>query len=270
MSENKIKKLFNIAKNRSRKLEKYFSVYEELFKEYKNKKITFIEIGVSNGGSLDIWKKYFSKDSRIIGIDLNPECKKFEKEKKQIFIGNQSDPKFWNNFFRKVGKVDIILDDGGHTNLDQIITVVSTVNKINDGGILVIEDTSTSYVNEYNSSKEFSFIEFTKKIIDDINSKYSKNFKQFKFSLSNYIYSVQTFESIVAFKINRSKCNFNKLIANKGINHKIMDFAWVGNDLNVNSLKKIFLFIKPIIRLNKLTKFLKNKINNKIISKYFN
>ena len=64
--------------------------------------------------------------------------------------------------------------------------------------------------------------------------------------------------------------NFNKLIANKGINHKIMDFAWVGNDLNVNSLKKIFLFIKPIIRLNKLTKFLKNKINNKIISKYFN
>ncbi len=39
MSENKIKKFFNIAKNRSRKREKYFSVYEELLEEYKNKKI---------------------------------------------------------------------------------------------------------------------------------------------------------------------------------------------------------------------------------------
>jgi len=86
MSENKIKKFFNIAKNRSRKLEKYFSVYEELFEEYKNKKITFVEIGVSNGGSLDIWKKYFSKDSRIIGIDLNVKNLKKKKNKYLLVI----------------------------------------------------------------------------------------------------------------------------------------------------------------------------------------
>ena len=133
-----------------------------MFNSYKNKNITFVEIGIANGGSLEIWKKYFGKSSRIIGIDINPECRIFEKDGYEIFIGNQSCPKFWKFFFKKVGNVDIILDDGGHTNLDQIITTLNTVNKINDNGLLVIEDTHTSYSKEYNSSTKYSFVNFAK------------------------------------------------------------------------------------------------------------
>ena len=129
MTQVEIEKLFYSSKNKSEKVEKYFSVYEEVFKKYKNEDITIVEIGVRNGGSLDIWRNYFSKNSRIIGIDLNPECKKFEREGVEIFIGNQSDPSFWDTFFKKVGMVDIIVDDGGHTSMDQIVTLVSTVNK---------------------------------------------------------------------------------------------------------------------------------------------
>ena len=70
-----------------------------------------------------------------------------------------------------MGNVDIILDDGGHTNLDQIITTVKCVDKINDGGVLMVEDTHTSYINEYNSKESFSFVNFSKKIIDDVNHK---------------------------------------------------------------------------------------------------
>jgi|TARA_B100001093_G_scaffold216504_1_gene207744 hypothetical protein len=269
MNENEIIKLFNSSENKSRKLEKYFFAYEELFRKYKNQDITLVEIGIHNGGSLDVWRSFFSKNSRIIGIDLNPECKKFERDGIEIFIGNQSDPNFWDSFFKKVGMVDIIIDDGGHTNLDQIITLVSTVNKINDGGILAVEDTHTSYINSYNSSKKYSFIEFSKKIIDDINFKFDKNFKKFKFSLSDCIYSVQSFESIIAFKIDRSKCDFSKLLENKGKDHGIADVAGIGNDLNIGILKKYLNFFRPVIRLNKFTNFIKNKINNKIVKKYF-
>src|SRR5210317_980033 len=103
------------------------------------KKIIFVEIGIFQGGSLNIWKNYFGKNSRIIGIDLNPKCKKFRNKKKNIdvFIGDQSNPMFWRNFFKKVGKVDIILDDGGHTNKQQILTLLNTINNINNGGKLV-------------------------------------------------------------------------------------------------------------------------------------
>jgi 23S rRNA U2552 (ribose-2'-O)-methylase RlmE/FtsJ len=267
--KNNIKDLFNLSKNKSRKWEKYFSIYEEIFKDYKNKDITFVEIGVHNGGSLNIWKSYFSKNSRIIGIDINPDCKKFAKEGIEIFIGNQSNPIFWKDFFNKVGKVDIILDDGGHTNLDQITTTVSATDKINDGGLLVIEDTHSSYFDVYNSSNKFSFVEFSKKIIDDINLKNSKNFKQFKFSLSNLIYSVQTFEGIIVFRIDRERCHFNMLLTNDGLDHEITDMTWTGNELNIKFLKKLLSFFSFFMRTNKLLKFLKNQKNNKIISKYF-
>ena len=89
--------LFNNSKHRSIKWKKYFSVYEQLFEKYRNKKITFVEIGVLDGGSLEIWKKYFGKDSRIIGIDNNSNCKKFENENFEIFIGSQSDKNFWKD-----------------------------------------------------------------------------------------------------------------------------------------------------------------------------
>ena len=67
-------KLFLSSKNYSSKYKKYFTIYEDLFNKFKGKDITFVEIGIQNGGSLEIWKKYFGKNSKIIGIDFNPEC----------------------------------------------------------------------------------------------------------------------------------------------------------------------------------------------------
>ena len=173
-----IEELFYNSKNNTIKWKKYFEVYDEFFKSFKNKKITFVEIGIHNGGSLEIWKKYFGDKCRIIGIDINPQCKIFEKDGYEIFIGNQSDPKFWDDFFKEIGTVDIILDDGGHTNLDQIITTVNVIDKINDNGLLIIEDTQTSYLKEYNSNIRFSFINFTKKLIDKINLNNECQFKK--------------------------------------------------------------------------------------------
>ena len=54
--ENEIKHLFKNSKNSSSKWEKYFEIYENVFKNYKNRDITFVEIGVHNGGSLEIWR----------------------------------------------------------------------------------------------------------------------------------------------------------------------------------------------------------------------
>ena len=73
-----IYKLFNKSKKYSIKWSSYFQVYEKIFSRYKNKKIKFVEIGVANGGSLYMWKKYFGKKAKIIGIDLNPRAKKLE------------------------------------------------------------------------------------------------------------------------------------------------------------------------------------------------
>ena len=124
-----IYKFFKESKLHSSKSNTYFHIYDELFHKYRNKKITFVEIGVKWGGSLLMWKKFFGNESRIIGIDLYPETKKLEKYGFEIFIGDQSSEKFWKNFFLEVGKIDILLDDGENTNENQILTVNKSTSK---------------------------------------------------------------------------------------------------------------------------------------------
>jgi len=78
-----------------------------------------------------------------------------------------------------VGKVDIIIDDGGHTNKQQIITLNETVPFIKYGGMLVIEDVHSSYMTKFSNPSEYSFINYCKKLIDQLNHKSNLiNFKK--------------------------------------------------------------------------------------------
>ena len=72
-------KAFIKSPYKSIKHSSYFEVYDELFSKYRNKEITFVEIGVLNGGSLFMWRNFFGSRAKIIGIDLNPVAKKMGK-----------------------------------------------------------------------------------------------------------------------------------------------------------------------------------------------
>ena len=63
----------------STKANTFFYVYEEIFKRFRNEKITFVEIGVKRGGSLLMWRDWLGPKARIIGVDLDPNAKKMEK-----------------------------------------------------------------------------------------------------------------------------------------------------------------------------------------------
>ncbi len=52
----------------------YFDIYERHFNRFRNKQIVILEIGVSQGGSLQMWKNYFGSSAKIYGIDINPRC----------------------------------------------------------------------------------------------------------------------------------------------------------------------------------------------------
>ena len=258
-------KYFKDSKLFSTKYKNYFSVYEILFNKYKNKRITFVEIGVLDGGSLLMWKKYFGKNAKIIGIDLNPKAKKFEKNGIDIQIGSQSDENFWNKFFQKNGKIDILLDDGGHTNKQQIITT-NNVKNIKDNGMIVIEDAHTSYQKEFGNPSKYSFINYSKKIIDDINHRFNMK-DNFKFSLNKYIYSAYFFESVVCFNINRKLCKKNQILKNKGRKSNHFDYRYNNQIKKKRYYHYIFknnVFLKIYIKL-KDTFFYRHKT----ISKFF-
>ena len=275
MSDNNdLLNYFNQSKYYSLKYKNYFPVYEKLFSKFRGKKITFVEIGVLSGGSLFMWKNYFGKDARIIGVELNPDAKRFEKDGFEIHIGNQSDENFWKDFFNKVGEVDIILDDGGHTNFQQVVTCCSCIPFIKDKGLMVVEDVFHSYGLSYGAKgffnpSKYSFINFCKKSIDDINFRFPES-KNFKFSLNKFIYSIEFFESIVAFNIDKELCSsINEVVFSKGKNLDHKDYAHLHHK-DIPGSNRFVLKIKNILKsFRGNLKYVVFKINEHISKKYF-
>ena len=269
-------KLFKKSKKFSIKWSSYFQVYEKIFSKYKNKKIKFVEIGVANGGSLFMWQKFFGKRAKIIGIDLNPNAKKLEKYGFKIYLGSQSDKNFWENFYKKEGKIDILLDDGGHKNLQQISTVHYSLPHIKDGGKIVIEDTSVSYVKRefYNPSK-YSFINYAKNIIDIIHRRSPLLNKNLNF-YAKKIFFVEFFESIVVFSIDSKKCFLNKEVKNNAKNEWAIDYrhneyfrelkSKLGKEYRFLNKKNFF---RKVIRKLFYRNFLFNLLDNFKIKKIF-
>lgn len=269
----------------------YFHVYNEVFQKFRNKKITFVEIGVKAGGSLIMWRNWLGKDARIIGIDLDPNAKKMEEYGFEIFIGDQASPNFWKKFFDQVGNVDAILDDGGHTNETQILTAYNTVKHINNGGILLIEDTSSNYLKKFSNPQKYSFINYCKFLIDDLyarsfDAETKKRLKKKK-SLNDVIYSIKFYPDLVMFEIDRSKCFDTEYFWNKDINeknfHDIIGFnnyknprwstdSYIGHlDKFLFFLSKKFYFLKSFyffkILNKKIIDFKKIYYNKKISNK---
>ncbi len=185
----------------------YFSVYDELFSPFRGRDITFVEIGVLHGGSLFMWRDFFGPSARIIGVDSNPESKKWEEFGFEIYVGDQASPEFWKSFKAQVGKIDVLLDDGGHTYLQQIVTLDQACENMNDGGLIVIEDTHTSYLGGF-GSKKYSFINYAMGLVHRNNFRYES---LQHLGASTKTWSIQFFESIVSFHFDQTKVGIRSL-----------------------------------------------------------
>ena len=240
----KLIKSFKNAPKYSIKWSNYFEIYENLFKKFVNKKITFVEIGIGNGGSLFMWKKFFGKNARIIGIELNPDAKKLEKFGFEIFIGDQSDPFFWKKFYKKVGKIDVLLDDGGHKNIQQITSFMESYNNINQNGIIVVEDTHTSYMKKkgFKNPSNYSFINFCNLIIENLHRRNPSANKSLNI-LSKKVDSIYFYDSIVSINFGQfKKLNQTRLLENnKKLRNYFIDFRHKGNFIKtINKFEKSF------------------------------
>jgi hypothetical protein len=128
----------------------YFDVYHRHFQKYIGKEVHIVEIGVFSGGSLNMWREYFGPDCHVHGVDLEESCLTYEREGVTIHVGDQADRSFWKRFRSQVPRVDIVVDDGGHTVRQQRTTLEELLPHISPGGIYVCEDIQGSY-NRFNS-----------------------------------------------------------------------------------------------------------------------
>lgn len=179
----------------------YFEAYERFFSKYKEKDVTILEIGVFKGGSLQMWKHYFKGKNnkiKVYGIDIDENCKALEEEDIEILIGSQDDRDFLQDVKKRVGKADIVIDDGGHYMDQQIITFEELFDLVNENGIYLCEDLHTSYMKEYGGAyKGNTFIEYFKNLVDDIHAQYSETEELSRNKYSASIKSITYYDSMV-------------------------------------------------------------------------
>ncbi len=87
-----------------------------------------------------------------------------------MHFGSQEDVPFLEKFKSNMSLFDIIIDDGGHTMNQQKTSFLNLISLVRPGGIYVIEDLETSYLEYFGGGylNPMSTISFLKTFIDEV------------------------------------------------------------------------------------------------------
>ncbi len=122
-------------------LHSYLDTYDNLFSKFINKDINLLEIGIGNGGSLLLWQKYFTRKSNIYCIDIS-----FSELTHKDLVSEENMIIIWKDIESCTPSIlspimfDVVIDDGSHHLKHQIKSWELFKNRLNPGGILIIED----------------------------------------------------------------------------------------------------------------------------------
>jgi hypothetical protein len=122
----------------------YFDIYERYLARYRGRKPTVLQLGVEQGGKLEMWRAYFGADCRLFGIDSNPHAMRYEDVANRLFIGDQRDREFVRSVVRAIGRPDVVINDGAHSANQQITAFEELYPAMTGDGVYIVEDTHTS------------------------------------------------------------------------------------------------------------------------------
>jgi hypothetical protein len=197
----------------------YIKEWDQIFSPFHENELNLLEIGIQNGGSLEIWAKYFEKAIHIVGCDINEACRNLEFYDPRIttVIGDANSDEVDEKLNKITPEFDIIIDDGSHLSGDIISSFSRYFNRVKVNGIYVIEDIHTSYWNQLNSGlyEPYSAIAFLKRLVD----------------LTNYEH----------WRINQSRKEYLKPFSQKyGVDFKESDLSMIKSVKFLNSLCVIY------------------------------
>jgi len=194
------------------KWESYLDVYKRIFAPYQHRKFKILEIGVMNGGMLDVMASYFDTATEIVGCDIDPKCGDlvFDDERIRIVVSDIKQAEIEGGF-------GIIIDDGSHICSDVITTFSKYYPLLIPGGIYVIEDLHTSYWKSFGGglNTPISSIAFLKRLVDQVNREHWR-LKANHLSPIESIYNV-TFtdlSTIAGIEFTNSMCVIHKELSN--------------------------------------------------------
>ena len=193
----------------------YLSEYNRILAEYRNQPIALLEIGVQNGGSLEIWSAFFPNARRLVGCDINPDWSQLEfaDPRIRVVIGNADSEEVQTLVLAQTPRLDVVIDDGSHRSRDIARTFARYFPFVEDGGVFIAEDMHCSYWQEFEGGlfDPFSSIAFFKQLADVINHEHwgvgeppsnvlKRFFEKYEFQMADdqlrHVHSVEFINSI--------------------------------------------------------------------------
>lgn len=138
----------------------YAPPYHALFKNLRDRPITFLEIGIGTmipgvhssmanyalsgyapGGSLRAWRDYFPNGD-IHGVDIQPDTQ-FCDDRITTHLCNSADAAAVEQLLESDNfpkQFDVVLDDGSHWDVNQLNTFKNLYKLVKPGGYYIIED----------------------------------------------------------------------------------------------------------------------------------
>ncbi len=179
----------------------YFPAYERHFARYVNRPLLLVEIGCGEGGSLQMWKRYFGPLARIVGLDIRQDCTAYQESQIAVRIGSQADQKFLARVVEEFGRPDIVVDDGTHIMQDILASFRFLYPLLDRTGVYVVEDLHTAYWPEFGGGlkREGTFIEACKSLLDELNADLSHGAVQAT-PFTRSTLSMHFYDSLVVFE----------------------------------------------------------------------
>jgi len=122
-------------------------VYPKYFQEIRdsNRPVKLLEIGAFMGQSIVLWKQYLPS-AQLFFIEYSEAwVRPWMREWATMFVGDQSNVDFLHHVVNQTGQLDMIIDDGGHTMKQQLVSFTTLWPFLKPGGVFFIEDMHASY-----------------------------------------------------------------------------------------------------------------------------
>jgi hypothetical protein len=156
----------------------YTQVYHRWLAHVREQRLRMLEIGLYNGGSLRMWRDYLP-NAVLHGIDIDARTLAYQDEvpNSQVRLVDQGNAAELDAFVAELGgNYDFILDDGGHTMVQQIVSFEVLWPQVMPGGIYAIEDLGTSYFPHYGGQDlggPDTAVAYTKELVDAVNRQHA-------------------------------------------------------------------------------------------------
>lgn len=151
----------------------YLDTYERVLAPWRERPLRMLEIGVQNGGSLEIWSRYFPNARVLVGCDINPLCGnlRYDDPRVHVVVGDASVQGAYDRIRALSPAFDLVIDDGSHLSSDIVRSFARYFPLLAECGLFIAEDLHCSYWRDYEGGlfEPASSIAFFKALADIVN-----------------------------------------------------------------------------------------------------